>query len=225
MQVLNSLLAQFVKEWLEPAEKCLLQLKALLMDITHILCDQQLSSYPALQSHFKQTVRGHINAIEKEARSQIEKVFQREKSPYTANASFVHTVNQIRLERFMLQYDQNSGIWQAAAGEGKAAMAEWYKRTHFIGSESNADEEAHEMCMYLKAYWDIAMNRAVDEICMVLESVSAHHNIIPSVTHVGIADACVTDDAQVVLRRFATGVEYQSRSRHAQFLLCRRFNQ
>jgi interferon-induced GTP-binding protein Mx1 len=175
VQVLNSLLAQFVKEWLEPAERCLLQLKALLLNITHVLCDRQLSTYPALQSHFKQTVRGHINAVEKEARSQIGKVFQREKSPYTANASFVHTVNQIRLERFMVQYEQNSGIWKAAAGiDGKAAMADWYKRTHFIGSESNADEEAHEMCMYLKAYWDIAMNRAVDEICMVLESASAY---------------------------------------------------
>ncbi|KAH8097579.1 hypothetical protein JL720_472 [Aureococcus anophagefferens] len=177
-QVFYGFMVQNIEEWRPYVEECRQAYVAAAAKVSDALLYALAPTYPMLVSELRQRASDITDARGDDVRQKLDVVFAKESDPYTTNESMLELINQIRLKNFdvalqsvlnsvppgsLLSSDKN--VTELAKAHVKRQLGKWYMQTHGVNTTSKVED----MCTLLEAYWDVATNRLVDNVCMTLE--------------------------------------------------------
>jgi interferon-induced GTP-binding protein Mx1 len=179
-KVVSMLIKTAVIKWKEPALGLLQDTKLIVEEVCDEIVDAIVPQYRMLAASMKQIVSTIVDERAEFIRDTIiDQWVQTESIAFTLQPEFYELYNKKKVERFSQAYDEMAPglmkMWGKGQGQdsgdgAKAKLVEWYKQTHSVGDLSNDHHEAEDMQMLLESYWKTAVDRAIDSICMKVDS-------------------------------------------------------
>ena len=119
-----------------------------------------------LCNHVQQAVEQALRQVREETNVCLQKVRDAEKRPYTLNISFYDILHKLRTDPLInsLKVLSNNGDHSMKLDSVIALL-----NSHGVGGQFNEDREAMEIQTAIKAYFEVAKKRVIDNVPMKLQ--------------------------------------------------------